>query len=77
MHVHSSLPGRSGYRMARCPTCHGSGTVSVARRVCMAEGARRREDRKARNLSLREEAQRLGIGAKELADIEAGRVDGK
>jgi DnaJ-class molecular chaperone len=75
MHVHSSLPGQSGYRMGHCSTCCGSGTVSVVRRVRMAEGARRREDRKVRNLSLREEAKRLGITAKELADIEAGRVE--
>jgi DNA-binding XRE family transcriptional regulator len=61
--------------MGRCSICHGSGTVSVARRVCMAEGARRREDRKVRNLSLREEAKRLGITAQGLADIEAGRIE--
>lgn len=63
----------SGPRISACTLCRGSGAITTERAALVAEGERRREDRKARRLSLREEAARLGITPQELSRIENGR----
>jgi DnaJ-class molecular chaperone len=58
-----------------CRTCAGHGLISREQADRIAEGERRREDRKARGLSLREEAARLGVKPWALSDIENGRTN--
>jgi hypothetical protein len=55
-----------------CLRCEGKGEVSVLVAGRMAEGRRRRDDRLARGLSVRQEAERLGITAVRLGEIERG-----
>jgi hypothetical protein len=55
-----------------CPFCTAEGKVEAARAIAYVEGRRRRDDRVARGLSQREEAERLGITQRELRDIEQG-----
>jgi len=57
-----------------CTTCTGTGIITPEHAGRITEGERRREDRKSRLLSLRQEATRLGISARELSDIENGRI---
>lgn len=52
-----------------CMACRGSGRVIDPRKV----GARLRDSRKQREISLREMARRLGITAPYLSDMELGR----
>jgi DnaJ-class molecular chaperone len=56
-----------------CFTCNGTGEVTPEHMARICEGKRRREDRKARGLSLRQESVRLGISMQELSEIERGR----
>lgn len=72
-HVRTSTGG--GWRWLKCHTCDGVGTITVEQAHRIAEGERRREDRKSRMMTLREEAARLGISPTELSRIENGRVD--
>jgi hypothetical protein len=79
-HVYGEHPagGRFGeWRREDCPICAGHGTVARSladlRLAIIAEGERRRADRKARGLSLREEAARLKMTPQALSDIENGR----
>ncbi len=64
-----------GFRrvVVACKRCGATGRVTAAEAARVAEGKRRAEDRKARGLSLRDEAARLGITPMELADIEHAR----
>jgi ribosome-binding protein aMBF1 (putative translation factor) len=57
-----------------CTRCGATGQVTAAEAERVAEGQRRAADRKARGLSLRDEAARLGITPIELADIEHARM---
>jgi hypothetical protein len=50
-----------------CDRCKGWGHISNEYVAALAEGERLREDRRARNVSLREEAARLGISPVELS----------
>lgn len=67
--------GCPGFRHVEidCVECFGSGEVPASREEAITEGERRRQDRIAREVSLRDEAKRLGISPAELSDIEAGR----
>jgi DnaJ-class molecular chaperone len=58
-----------------CRFCHGSGTVSEERRVAHERGERLRAERVARNESLREAAQRLGVSASKLSALERGDME--
>lgn len=60
-------------RELACLTCGGKGSITTFHAEQIAEGKRRRDDRVARGMSLREEAKRLGIDPSELNDIEHGR----
>lgn len=62
-------------RQPKCALCHGSGKVREHQRQAYEDGQRMREDRKARKLTLREEASRLGITPAELSRREWGRTE--
>ncbi len=62
------------WEMLDCATCGGEGLVSREHLERIREGESRREGRKSRGLSLREEAARLGITPVALAAIENGRI---
>lgn len=75
-HVDGSRDGQpfGETRLMACSTCDGRKEITSEHQMRIIEGERRRDDRKARLMSLREEAKRLGISPVELADIEWGRV---
>lgn len=75
-HVRGIRDGKtfSEFRDLVCSTCFGDKVITADHQARITKGERRREDRKARGLSLREEAKRLGISPVELSDIENGRV---
>ena len=56
-----------------CFTCDGIGSISEDQAERMRTGEAMRLDRLVRDMSLREEAQRLGIKARELSDLEHGK----
>lgn len=58
---------------AECPVCRGIGEISPRHAARLETGRAMRKDRIARGVSLAEEAARLGIGKRELADREWGR----
>jgi len=62
-------------RALQCYRCAGTGTVPDEMREWIAAGARLKEDRRQRNMTLRQDAARLRIPASALAAMEAGRVD--
>lgn len=57
-----------------CHLCNDSGKVSEEVIKRYSEGRKKRDDRLSRDLSLREEAKRLGISPIELSYIETGRI---
>jgi hypothetical protein len=61
------------WRMLLCQDCGGMGLISAAQWEARERGRRLREDRIARCVSLREEARRLGITARELSHQEWGK----
>lgn len=65
---------QSGVRTITCPECKGAGTVTPEYLERREKGSAMRDDRLARNLSLREEAERRGMKARELSDLENGRL---
>jgi hypothetical protein len=80
VHQYGVFDGRTGGRWIEeeCLLCAGFGTVAASlaalRTARLAEGERLQADRKARGLSLRDEARRLGITPMELSDREHGRA---
>ncbi len=56
-----------------CDLCAGTGRISEVLAERIAAGRRRRDDRVARGLTVRQEAARLGITAVQLGQIERGR----
>jgi hypothetical protein len=63
------------WEMVDCYTCGGVGSLTPEHADRYAEGRRRTADRRARLMTLRDEAKRLGITPKELSDIEFGRTN--
>lgn len=57
-----------------CRICGGAGRVTREHMARIQEGVKLRADRIARDLSLYEEARRLGISTVELSDMETGRL---
>lgn len=55
-----------------CHVCKATGKISPERAAARIEGRRRRDDRVARGVNVRDEAARLGITAIELGRIERG-----
>jgi hypothetical protein len=56
-----------------CCLCNGEGVISVDRNAQIIAGEELRADRLRRNVSIREEAARLGISPSELSRRERGR----
>lgn len=62
-----------GYGSIPCSVCKGAGTVTLDTATKYTLGRKMSEERQGRDLSLREEAKRLGISVIDLSDIEHGR----
>lgn len=60
------------WREIECDACEGTGRVTQHRMDAITEGKKLRQDRIERNMSLREEAQRLGISPVQLSRRERG-----
>ena len=58
-----------------CSQCKGEGVIPEEMLSWMARGEKMREDRFSRDLSLREEAKRLGISVVEYSQMEYGRIE--
>jgi hypothetical protein len=63
----------SGSGMVNCFTCDGAGEITEEHARRIAAGRARMEARIARRVTLKEEADRLGITPAELSAIESGR----
>ena len=72
VHLSTSSGGRWEHR--DCSTCSGHGFIFREHAERIEAGNLRREDRKARLMTLRQEAERLGISPTELSKIENGRI---
>lgn len=66
------LDPRNGFGWIGCSRCEGIGDVPDAQAEWISEGIRRHYDRVSRDVSLREEAQRLGIPVVSLSKMERG-----
>ncbi len=66
-------PTRRGLLEIDCSTCEGVGSITIEHRDRIEAGRKRREERIARGVSLREEARRLGILPSDLSAMESGR----
>lgn len=75
--VHLYGWGMSGWRQVTCPACDGKGEVDEPTRARMERGKLLREDRKARGLTLGQEAERLGTTAAALSKLEWGKGNGE
>lgn len=58
-----------------CDFCGGLGHVSLEKAEAWVTGRKMREERLARNESLREAAKRMGIKPSELSAIEHGKIE--
>lgn len=67
-------PGSRGYGWMPCSFCEGYGFVDSIQMLRYEQGERIRKERCARDVSVREEAARLGITVTELSGIEHGRM---
>lgn len=56
-----------------CPDCGGLGMIPAEQFAAWERGRRLRQDRLRRNMSLRREAELLGLSVKQLSDREWGR----
>jgi hypothetical protein len=74
-HVNRGGPG-NGFGWFPCLTCKGRRVVPADYPERREAGRRMREDRLSRNMTLRDEAARLGISVVELSRLEQGRTWG-
>lgn len=58
-----------------CEQCKGKGEVPESMTDWIKEGAKLRDDRLAREMTLRKEAKRLGISVTRLSEAERGVID--
>lgn len=65
-----NIGGRCVPHTMPCRTCRGTGEIDEARAAELNAAEERRRERMARGLSLREEAERLGMSAVELSKLE-------
>ncbi len=65
--------GGGELREVPCFLCRGRGTFTASEMAQIEHGRKLRDDRKARGLTLRQEANRRGITMEELTDLEHGR----
>lgn len=75
VHVDGREKGRhfSRNEVRACWRCNGEGTIPADYMAQIEEAGRLREDRRQRNVGVREEAERLGITPSRLTQIEMGR----
>lgn len=66
-----------GVQEVACPTCAGTGRISVEKADWIAKGRAHRTARVDRKESIFEAAKRLGITSAELSAMENGRADPK
>ena len=66
--------GISGWKQLVCQACGGRGEVDEPTRARMERGKLMREDRVRRGVTLKQEADRLGISAAALSKREWGRA---
>lgn len=66
-------PAGGRYTTLPCSVCKGAGKVSLETASHYTLGRAMAKERQGRDMSLREEAKRLGIGVVDLSDIEHGR----
>ena len=71
-HVNRGESGGSGFETIKCFRCKGVGTVQDEQAIWIIAGKLRRTKRVAEGISLRDEAQRLGVSVVELSEIERG-----
>ena len=71
-HVNRGEKGPSGFETIDCFRCKAAGEVPDEQALWILEGKLRRTDRISRDISLREEAQRLGIPVVQLSAMERG-----
>lgn len=64
-------------RYIKCSMCSGTGQLSHVQEKWISDGIALRNDRVKRGLSLREEAQRLGITEYHLSQREHGRIESR
>lgn len=57
-----------------CALCEGTGRISDERATAIIEGKRRRAERRAAGLTLKQVSDQTGISVIKLADIERGRI---
>lgn len=60
--------------MMNCSDCDGFGKITEEHMQRITAGRKLRDDRMARDMSLKEEATRLGISVVQLSNLEHGRV---
>jgi hypothetical protein len=68
-------PSKRRLMLLACSRCQGEGTVSDQQAAWLRIGDRHRTERVGRDESLMECARRLGMSARELSDMEHGRVN--
>lgn len=73
--IRSDGSGCDPCRMFPCHRCKGAGSVPDEMAEWMEAGKRLKEDRLARNMTLRQEAEARELRVSELSDMERGRVD--
>ena len=66
-------PAGGRYTTLPCSVCKGAGSVSIDTASRYTLGRAMAKERNARDMSLREEAKRLGVSVVDLSDIEHGR----
>lgn len=64
---------KSGPQTLPCPTCKGEGVITEEYKRRMDDGRALRDDRVARGVSQKQEAERLCIDPRALNDLERGR----
>ena len=67
-------PSYRGPKTLTCHRCAGSGRITQAQMDAIESGRRIRENRLERNVSMGEEARRLGMSVSEYSAIEHGRI---
>jgi hypothetical protein len=73
VHAHVNYgPAGCKWKRIDCFRCKATGIVPDEQAAWIAEGRKRRDERVARGVSLRDEARRLGLSPAELSSIERG-----
>lgn len=71
-HVNTQDPETHGFQWIDCSTCKGAGEITEDMRESIDAGRKARQNRIDRGLTLRQEADRLGVSAVVLSRLERG-----